>query len=109
MCPVFRRTGALQVRFDLPATLLAFIQSRGRARVLASHVVLMREAGKTADRETVENVKLCAPLLSWNRRKYIRCVLHEVQATMALQQIGYLTRMQGNMSHKGHTAREFKI
>lgn len=47
----------LQIRFDLPATLLAFIQSRGRARVLASHVVLMLEAGNATQRQNVENVR----------------------------------------------------
>lgn len=36
---------ALQVRFDLPATPLAFVQSSGRARVLQSHMVLMLQSG----------------------------------------------------------------
>ena len=31
----------LVVRYDLPSTLLAFIQSRGRARMLTSDMVLM--------------------------------------------------------------------
>ena len=53
---------ARQVRFDLPATLLAFIQSRGRARVRASHVVLMLAAGNAEQREIVENVRMCAGL-----------------------------------------------
>ena len=48
-----------QIRFDLPATLLAFIQSRGRARVLASHMVLMLEAGNNSQAQLVTEVKTC--------------------------------------------------
>ena len=51
---------SLQIRFDLPTTLLAFIQSRGRARVLASHMVLMLEAGNNAQAQLVTEVKMCA-------------------------------------------------
>ncbi|KAL0046074.1 hypothetical protein WJX82_001682 [Trebouxia sp. C0006] len=35
----------LVIRFDLPSTLLAFVQSRGRARAHGSHYVLMLERG----------------------------------------------------------------
>jgi hypothetical protein len=52
--------GPWQIRFDLPTTLLAFIQSRGRARVLASHMVLMLQAGNAAQSQLVSEVKSCA-------------------------------------------------
>ena len=50
---------APQVCFDLPTTLLAFIQSRGRARVLDSHMVLMLEAGNEVQAQLVTEVKTC--------------------------------------------------
>ncbi len=57
-------SGPTQIRFDLPTTLLAFIQSRGRARVLASHMVLMLQAGNAAQAQLVTDVKSCAASLT---------------------------------------------
>lgn len=54
-------TGLLpQVRFDLPATPLAFVQSSGRARVLQSHMVLMLQAGNIEHIELLRSLRGCA-------------------------------------------------
>ena len=39
----------LVIRFDLPSTLLAFIQSRGRARMVSSDMVLMVDQDNPED------------------------------------------------------------
>jgi hypothetical protein len=50
---------ALQVRFDLPLTPLSFVQSKGRARVLQSHLVLMLQTGN------IEHIQLLQSLRGW--------------------------------------------
>lgn len=47
----------LVVRFDLPATPLAFVQSSGRARVLQSHMVLMLQAGNIEHIELLRSLR----------------------------------------------------
>ncbi len=49
------------VRFDLPGTAREFIQSRGRARAPASHMVLLAEEGNTAHAALIEDARRCAP------------------------------------------------
>ena len=70
----------MKITFDLPATLLAFIQSRGRARMVASHVVLMLEAGNLGHRNLVKNVQLYALLhnktLQCSQVLAVPCLLH---------------------------------
>jgi len=49
------------VRFDLPGTAREFIQSRGRARAPASHMVLLAEEGNTVHAALIEDARRCAP------------------------------------------------
>ncbi len=51
---------ALQVRFDMPATPLAFVQSSGRARVLQSHMVLMLQSGNEEHIMLLRSLRGCA-------------------------------------------------
>lgn len=50
----------LQVRFDMPATPLAFVQSSGRARVLQSHMVLMLQSGNEEHIMLLRSLRGCA-------------------------------------------------
>lgn len=57
-----RRGGrGAQVRFDLPSTMLAFVQSSGRARMADSHMVLMLETGNPDHATMLHDVRRCAP------------------------------------------------
>jgi len=49
------------VRFDLPGTAREFIQSRGRGRAPASHMVLLAEEGNTVHAALIEDARRCAP------------------------------------------------
>lgn len=49
----------MQVRFDLPSTMLAFVQSSGRARMPDSHMVLMVEDGNEEHSSMLINVRRC--------------------------------------------------
>lgn len=46
----------LVLRYDLPSTALAFVQSRGRARAQASSLVLLLEEGNEAHKALVSQV-----------------------------------------------------
>lgn len=47
----------LVVRFDLPPTQTAFIQSRGRARVVGSDLVLMVALGNKAELQSIHDIQ----------------------------------------------------
>ena len=56
----------LVVRHDLPSTLLAFIQSRGRARMAASDMVLMVDQSKQDELQFLGDALRWGSSLSWS-------------------------------------------